>query len=80
MHRIPIILTVAMLGAVTSANAAEHGGAAPSRSTTIAEAAPIQDATSRRPVRKYRGARPKNPDQIVENIGIDLPAQQPARP
>jgi hypothetical protein len=71
MHRIPLILTLAALSAAALGNAVAPAGAAPGRSTTIAvKAASIHDATRKRPARWYKGPRPQNPDQIVENIGI----------
>jgi hypothetical protein len=63
MRRIPLILTLAALGSVAVGNVAAPAGAAPSRSTTIAvKAASIQDATSTRSTRPYKGNRPRNVD------------------
>jgi hypothetical protein len=74
MHRISLTLTLAAaLGAAALGNAAAPARAAPSRSTTIAVTpASIQDGTSKRPARWHSGSRPKNPDNIVQSIGIAL--------
>ena len=72
MRRIPLILTLAALGAAAFGNAAAPAGAVPSRSTTIAvKAASIQDGTRKRPARRFfRGPRPSNPDRIVYISGV----------
>jgi ABC-type glycerol-3-phosphate transport system substrate-binding protein len=73
----PKMLVLAALAAAAVAigalAAAPSASAALGRSTTIVvRAASIQDAIRKRPVRWHSGSRPKNTDQIVENIGISL--------
>jgi hypothetical protein len=81
MRRIPVILTLAALGSGAVGNVAAPAGAAPSRSTTIAvKATPTEDETRKGPTRTYKGPRPRNPDNIVENIGIALPTVDPPVP
>jgi hypothetical protein len=79
MNKLKMLVLAAMAAATVGTGAlaaAPSASAAPGRSTTIAvRAASIQDATLKRPARRYRGPRPKNPDQIVGNIGISLDAQ-----
>jgi hypothetical protein len=79
MNKPKMLVLVALAAATVGVGAlaaAPSASAAPGRSTTIAvRAASIQDATRKRPVRRHSGSRPKNPAQIVENIGISLDAQ-----
>jgi hypothetical protein len=80
MSKLKMLVLTALAAATVGIGAlaaTPSASAAPGSSTTIAvRAASIQDATSKRPARRYRGPRPKNPGQIVENIGISLDAQQ----
>jgi hypothetical protein len=70
--KMPVLAALAAATVGTGAlAAAPSASAAPGRLTTIAVGvASIQDATRKRPPRSYRGSRPKNPDQIVENVSV----------
>src|SRR5262249_4855791 len=75
MRTTPLLVMLATLASATLASTAAPAGAAPTHSTTIAvKASFAQDAGRTLQARRHAGPRPRNPDQIVENIGIDLPA------
>jgi hypothetical protein len=66
MRTTPLLVTLATLAAAALTSTAAPAGAAPTHSTTIA-ARTLQAS-------RHAGPRPRNPDQVVENVGIVLPA------